>query len=199
MRPDRPKNTKLALKAAALALFAERGYGAVSMRDIAEAVGVRQGAIYNHFASKQDLLVSLMRDHMEAVLAAAEAALDGIDGPSARLKAFARFHVSYHIDYPQDVFIAYMELRSLEPDNLRRITALRARYEALLRAILADGAAKATFSIGDVAVHTRALLAMLTGVTQWYRDGGRMARKAVVDTYVQAALQSVAAPDIPTR
>lgn len=194
MHQDRPKTTKDALSAAALSLFAQRGYGAVSMRDIAEAVGVRQGAIYNHFASKQDLLATLMTTHMEAVLAAADDAIPVSGAPADQLAAFARFHVSYHIDFPDDVFIAYMEMRNLEPDNLRDIKALRARYEDRLKSILAAGTRAGTFAVADVAVQTRALLAMLTGVTQWYRDGGRLTRDAVVDAYVQAALQSVGLP-----
>ena len=41
-------------------LFAARGYAAVSMRDIAEAVGIRVGGLYNHFATKQDILRDLL-------------------------------------------------------------------------------------------------------------------------------------------
>lgn len=50
------------------------------MRDIAAEVGLRQGGIYNHFASKQELLVDLMRTHMETLLTALDAALDGVEG-----------------------------------------------------------------------------------------------------------------------
>lgn len=187
----RRKDTRSEISGCALRLFAERGYAAVSMRDIAEAVGVRQGAIYNHFASKQELLAELMTSHLEAVLRAHEAALAGVTGPVARLEAFARFHVGYHLDYPADVFIAYMELRSLEPEGFRRINAMRSRYEGALRAILAEGAAAGLFSIGDPAVHARALLAMLTGVTVWYREGGRLDRATIIEDYVRATLQSV--------
>lgn len=37
----------------ALELFSTRGYGAVSVRDIAKAVGIRESSIYNHFPSKR--------------------------------------------------------------------------------------------------------------------------------------------------
>ena len=40
-------NTKDEIRRQALRLFAERGYSAISMRELAEAVGVRQGALYN--------------------------------------------------------------------------------------------------------------------------------------------------------
>lgn len=41
------------------ALFQERGYTAVTMRDIAEAVGMRQASLYYHFPSKEELFVSV--------------------------------------------------------------------------------------------------------------------------------------------
>lgn len=186
-RPD----TRNEVRREALRLFAERGYAAVSMRDIGEAVGVRQGAIYNHFASKQDLLADLMTGHMETLIEALDEALDGLDGPVARLAAFVRFHVGYHIDKPDDVFIAYMELRSLEPDHRTRLHTLRDRYEAVLRDILTEGAVHGLFRIPDVAVQTRAIIAMMTGVTVWYREGGRLGRHQTIESYVQMTMQSV--------
>ena len=185
------KDTKAKIRKAALRLFAERGYNAVSMRDLAEAVGMRQGGLYNHFEGKQALLSDLMETHMVALLAARDTAMAGINGTRARLEAFVRHHVAHHLNYPDDVFLAYMEIRSLDTENRTRIVALRNRYEHMLRKILEDGCAEGLFSIGDAAVHARMLLAMMTGVTVWYRDNGRLARDEVVELYLGAALQSV--------
>lgn len=166
------------------------------MRDIAGSVGIRQSAIYNHFPSKQHLLVDLMVSHMERLLEAMRVSV-GTDGsPKERLTAFAWFHVTYHIDQPEDVFLAYMELRSLEPEGRAAIIPLRNAYERTLRDILDAGAEDGTFSIADCSVVTRALLAMLTGVTVWFREPGRLDRKTVADAYVATVLQSVGcAPD----
>lgn len=188
-RPD----TKSLIRQAARRLFARHGYEGVSMRDIALAVGVRQSAIYNHFASKQALLVDLMLGHMEDVLARLAEAVPATGDARNDLAAFTRFHLGYHIDHNEDVFLAYMEVRSLEGEGRRRIVALRDAYEARLRAILERGLTEGRFSIGDPAVHARAVLAMLTGVTTWYRDGGRLDRARVIDTYGRAVLQGAGA------
>lgn len=185
-----PAKTKDMLRQEARRLFARHGYEGVSMRDIAQAVGIRQSAIYNHFPSKQDLLVDLMAAHMERVLAALRAALDVGGGPAARLEAFARFHVTYHMSQTQDVFLAYMELRSLEEPGRARVRKLRSDYEAELIGILTDGVGQG-FKIGDAAVVARAILAMLTGVTVWFRDGAGLTRDAVAEIYVQSVMQSV--------
>lgn len=192
-RPAR-SNTKAELLDRSRELFARHGYEGVSMRDIAGAIGVRQSAIYNHFGSKQELLTELMVSHMERVLSAMQSAVDPMPDAAKKLAAFARFHVMYHIDHPEDVFLAYMELRSLDKNGRDTIYPLRHAYEATLRQILEDGKAQGVFRIGNPAVAARAMLAMLTGVTVWFREDGSLDRGTVADTYVQAALQSVGLP-----
>jgi AcrR family transcriptional regulator len=52
----------------ALTLFSAKGYRAATMRDIAAAVGIRQGAIYNHFKNKEAILETLLNDLMDSAL-----------------------------------------------------------------------------------------------------------------------------------
>lgn len=180
------------VRAAALRLFARHGYAAVSMRQIAAEVGVQAGALYLYTPDKQSLLADLMADHLQALLAALDgAALAG--PPPERLRDFARFHIRFHLERPEAVFIAYMELRSLDPDNFTRIEALRHRYEDALEAILRDGQTSGAFAIPDTRLATMALIAMLTGVTTWFRDGGRLGRDQVAQTYADMAVRSVGA------
>ena len=192
------QSTKTLIRKEALRLFAKQGYSAVSMRELAEAVGMRQGGIYNHFKGKQALLVDLMATHMTSVLEAMDQALAGQDSPADQLTAFARNHVTFHLSSPHDVFLAYMEMRSLEPTNRATIIALRDRYEGTLKAILETGMAEGTFQINDAAVHARMLLAMMTGATVWYQEGGRLSRQDVVDCYLQGVLQSVGLRGVTT-
>ena len=64
------KQTRQRILGSSLKLFARSGYAAVSMREIAEAVGVGPGALYNHFQTKQHILMAIMEEHMRALLAA---------------------------------------------------------------------------------------------------------------------------------
>ena len=52
------------IMAGALAVFAERGYDATRVRDIARRAGVSEGALYSHHASKEDVALALFRTHM---------------------------------------------------------------------------------------------------------------------------------------
>ncbi|MEO0918848.1 MAG: TetR/AcrR family transcriptional regulator [Pseudomonadota bacterium] len=184
-------NTKEELRAHARRLFAKHGYEGVSMRDIAGSVGIRQSAIYNHFPSKQHLLVDLMLNHMKRLLEAMRGAVPAHGPPAERLTEFVRFHVTYHIDQPDDVFLAYMELRSLDADGRAAIVPLRDTYENTLRAILDEGTTSGVFTVPESNVVARGLLAMLTGVTVWFRDSGPLDRETVAAAYVDTALQAV--------
>lgn len=176
---------------AALHLFARHGFAAVSMRQIAREVGVQAGALYNYTPDKQTLLFELMRDHMLDLLAAVQDAPDA--PPLSRLEVFVRFHITFHHARPDAVFIAYMELRNLSPQNFGEIEALRRRYETALERILHAGVAAGAFEVDDPKIATRALIAMLTGVNTWFRSEGRLSLGDVQDQYWTMVRKVVAA------
>lgn len=156
------------LRRAALHLFASRGYAAVSMRQIAAEVGVQAGALYLYTPDKQTLLADILTEHMEDLLVAWEAwPKPRAAPPETRFETFVRFHIRYHLERGAAVFISYMELRNLAPENFERVESLRRRYEAVLTAILADGRASGAFRLQDPKLATFALIAMLTGVNTW--------------------------------
>lgn len=55
------RNTKEIILQEALKLFSQRGYDGVSVRDIAKEVGIRESALYKHYAGKQDIFDSLLK------------------------------------------------------------------------------------------------------------------------------------------
>ncbi|MEM6635614.1 MAG: TetR/AcrR family transcriptional regulator [Pseudomonadota bacterium] len=178
--------------AAAERLFARHGYAAVSMRQIAAEVGVQAGALYNYTVDKQSLLAELMVGHLKELLEAWNQE-PCPDLPLQALESFARFHIRFHLDRPDAVFIAYMELRNLAPENYSVVERLRRDYESVLEDILRDGQRKGVFSVADVRLTTMALIAMLTGVNTWYRDGGRLTRERVERIYWHMVRRAVKA------
>ncbi|MFT4961679.1 MAG: AcrR family transcriptional regulator [Paracoccaceae bacterium] len=186
------------IRETALHLFARYGFAAVSMRRIAGEVGVQAGALYNYMPDKQSLLFGLMQGHMlELMQARSERRVS--EDVIARLEDFTRFHIRFHLEKPDAVFISYMELRNLTPENFAIIEDLRRSYEDTLEAILRDGAASGVLDVADTKIATLAVIAMLNGVNTWYRVGGRlslaeieaiywdMVRKAVLPNGVNAS------------
>ncbi len=180
------------VQAAALQLIAQHGFAAVTMRQIAAQVGVQAGALYNYTPDKQSLLFELMRTHMTDLLAAWDSA-DIQGDPFTRLEGFTRFHIRFHLPRADQVFVAYMELRNLSPENFARIEAMRHRYEDALEEILRAGEAKGVFEMDDTRVTTMALIGMLTGLSHWYRTDGRLPTAKIEAIYWDLVRKAVAA------
>lgn len=177
---------------AALRLIAQHGYAAVSMRQIAAEVGIQAGALYNYTPDKQTLLFDLMQGHMAELLAALKA--EGLQGCAmTQLEAFTRFHIRFHLPRPDQVFVSYMELRNLSADNFASVEALRRQYEDVLENILRAGEAEGVFAVPDTRVTTMALIAMLTGISNWYRAGGRLETNKIEAIYWDMVRRAVTA------
>jgi len=166
----------------AMRLFAQHGFAAVSMRQIATEVGVQAGALYNYTPDKQTLLFDLMQDHMDALLAAWADADPGGD-PRARLEAFTRFHIRFNTQRADAVFVSYMELRNLTEENFEAVSRLRRTYETQAEDILRAGVEAGAFTVAEPRITAMAVIAMLTGVNTWYRAAGRLNMDQVETLY----------------
>ena len=187
------ERTEAAIRDAAAVLIARHGYEAVSMRRLAGEVGVQAAALYRYFPTKEDLLFTLMREHMEALLAAWRTARPAGALPRTRLAAFVENHIAFHIARRHATHVSNMELRSLSPRRLTHILKLRAAYEKELRAILRDGAAAGAFAIDDIELTAMALIQMMTGVIVWFRPDERLSVAGVTETYLEMTMRLVGA------
>ena len=184
------KLTKPKISEIALHLFAERGYAAVSMRQIASKVGLQVGALYNYFPDKQTILSELLINHMENLLQTWHR--QTLPEKSDKLlEFFVDFHIDYHLNRPEEVFIAYMELRNLNPDNFKKIEKLRNKYELILSKILSDGVNKNLFTCEETKIASLAIIGMLKEVNTWYKKDGRISVPEIKNIYQQIVLKAV--------
>jgi AcrR family transcriptional regulator len=185
--------TAAALREAALMLMARHGYEAVTMRQLAAEVGVQPAALYRYFPTKEDLLFTLMREHMEGLLAAWEDARPASPAPSARLAAFVLNHIRFHVERRRSTHVSNMELRSLSRERLTIMLKLRAGYEKELRQILRDGMEDGSFAVEEAALTAMAIIQMITGVIVWFRPDERLSVEEVAETYLGMTLRLVGA------
>ena len=184
------KLTKPKISEIALNLFAERGYAAVSMRQIASKVGLQVGALYNYFPDKQTILSELLIHHMENLLQTWHSQKLP-EKPDKLLEFFVGFHIEYHLNRPEEVFIAYMELRNLSSDNFKKIEKLRNKYELILSKILSDGVNKNLFICEETKIASLAIIGMLKEVNTWYKKDGRISVPEIKNIYQQIVLKAV--------
>ena len=157
--PVRPAHhTRERIEAAALRLFAARGVAGTSMRDIAHEVGVTEGAIYRHFASKDDLARALFLSRYGALARGVEAIRAERADFDGRLEGLVRLFARAFDDDPAGfayVLVSQHEhlrdLASGSPENA---------VEALGR-VFADAMARGEIPKQDVALVTALALGLV--------------------------------------
>ncbi|MBZ9669436.1 TetR/AcrR family transcriptional regulator [Mesorhizobium sp. ES1-3] len=187
------ERTEAAVRDAAVTLIARHGYEAMSMRQLAAEVGVQAAALYRYFPTKEDLLFTLMREHMQGLREAWKQARPAGADPAWQLAAYVRNHIAFHIERRHATHVSNMELRSLSPDRLTQILRMRTAYEKELRSILRDGAEAGVFQIEDTGLTAMALIQMMTGVIVWFRPGERLSIAEVTATYLSMTMRLVGA------
>jgi AcrR family transcriptional regulator len=185
------RSVRESILTAAVQLFAEYGYHAAPLRDIAKITGIQAASIYYHYANKEALLVEIMETHMLQLNANLERILREQHDPLVRLHQAITNHIRLHTSYKNEFFIIDTELRALEGDNRRYMLSLRDHYESLLQELLRDGMERGAFRSSDVKVSSYAIIAMCTEVSTWFRPSGRLSVQEVIDMYSQFIMQGL--------
>jgi len=189
-----------AIRAAAFAQFAERGYPVVTVRDIMKACGLTQGALYNHFKSKDELLhdiIASTQAELERVCQQAVASA-GSD-PRAKLAAFVRAYVMRHCRLRVEALVANREISWLDSERVGDIRRSRRAIRDVVVSILAEGLERGVFDPPqvdgrrDLKALAMALLDQWTHVSMWYGPGGRLSEEQMAQLYGDMALRVVGA------
>jgi AcrR family transcriptional regulator len=176
---------------AACVLFAARGYRGTSMKDIAAELGVRAPSLYNHVASKQDILFAIMDTAMDRAITALEEALTGIDDVAEQLRRATESLVLDFLRYPAEVTVCNNEVRSLDPGHRLAIVAKRDRYAARVRRIIEQGCRAGRFRTQTPQIAAFAVLEMGNGAKSWFKPSGRYPDSYVASEYGEFALRVV--------
>ena len=132
-----------ALVDAALGLAAQRSPADITTGDMAQAVGITQGAVFRHFASKEaiwlavldwtaDTLMSRLQSTADAELAKTEKL-----APLAALQAVFMAHVDFVVAHPGVPRVIFQELQHAQDTALKkRVRGLMQQYRRLLMGVL---------------------------------------------------------------
>ena len=195
VKPTRDgQRTAEAMREAAAELFHTHGYEATSLREVASTVGIQVGSLYNHISGKDQLLSIIMIEVLEDLLVAMDDATQDLDDPVQRLEAAIDCHIRFHAERRRDVFIGNSELRSLAPDDRKRVVALRKRYEEILRELVMAATSSAGGDIVDPKLQVFAIVAIGTHVSSWYLPGRGYSLDAIVDRYTTMIFRQLAMP-----
>jgi AcrR family transcriptional regulator len=191
MAATRGVKTEDGIVTVATRLFYEKGYHATTMRNIAAGLNIQAGSLYNHFASKQDLLLRICYDTTRALYEGAVPRVEAETDPEARMRALIVWHVQFHANDRLAALVADEQLTQLEPRNRRKVQKYRDLHEQLLRSLLTEGRKKLKWQVKDDAVITFGIATMCTQVDTWYREDGRLAPSEIAEIFSDFILRGL--------
>ena len=191
--PTGPSSRSLSVRDAALTLFADRGYHATSMRDIAAELKLQAPSLYNHVTAKQEILRDIMAETMIALMKNVRGVLSTTEDPYDQLRRAAETHVRYHARHHREVRVGNHEIAALEEPHRTTITGLRREYSRLFLRVIERGVEAGVFATRSPLLASYAILQMGIGVSMWFRPGGSLSEDDVVFEYGNIALGVVGA------
>jgi AcrR family transcriptional regulator len=152
-------------------LFREKGFDGTTVRDIADAVGMRSGSPFYHFKSKQEILAAVMEEGLVAGLAETERIVAGDLPPREKFHALVRSHLETVLGEGQDFIpVLLYDWRALSPELQKRIIGLKDRYDERWQHVL--GLLKQAGLIkSDSKLVRLLLLGAINYSMQWYKPG----------------------------
>ena len=148
------------------ALFKEKGYSAVTMRDIAKAMGIKAASLYNHISSKQEILTHIIislaeefTEGMKQIRASGESSID-------KLNSIVKLHVNITSNNAYGMASLNNDWMHLK-DELDYYLKLRLDYEDNFRQIIERGIEEKELQNANAEVMLFSILSTLRSLYIW--------------------------------
>ena len=155
-------------------LFTERGYDAASIRDLAAALAMRPSSLYHH----------LQTDFNHAVMPLFETG----NGPVEMIQDVIAEHIRFSLARRGEVLVNTRERRSLPPDLLGQVNALRREYRDAVVEVIEAGGRQGLFKVSDPKLAAMAVFDMVNGMFQWFRPRDAGDAERIAAAYVKGAV-----------
>ena len=151
-------------------LFREKGFGASSMRDIAEHVGVEAASLYNHIKSKSEILQAICFKVANVFIWHLENVEKSADNTLKKMEVIIRFHIRMMLEQYEYVYISDHEWRHLPEPYLSNFLNQRRNYRKRLSDIIEQGIATNEIKQIEPYVAILTMLSAISGIESWQRS-----------------------------
>ena len=186
---EAPGNRLAQVRAAARLHFAQRGYEAASMRDIAAEAGINIATVYFYCSTKEQLLFDVLQVAMTELLTEFRSALAGA-GPTwtDRLTVAIAFHVRFFAERAFGTTIGVADLNRMTDEHRAEHYALRREYDREFRNIIQAGIEAGEFRPLDAKLVTFGIMGIGLSSGRWYRADGALTPEEIAAQYVDLIL-----------
>jgi TetR/AcrR family transcriptional regulator, cholesterol catabolism regulator len=161
---------------AALALSNQKGFAAMSLRELSAQAGLSMGALYTYFKSKDELLHMIQRQGRMVIRRILQGQMEGVDDPRVLLRKVIRAHLYLSEVMQPWFYFSYMETKNLGEEERKKAIEAELFTEKILIDILKKGREKDVFR----PVETRLAGAVMKAMLQdWYLKRWKYARRRI--------------------
>ena len=179
------------IRTQAAALFRKKGYSSTSMRDIAEAVGIKAASIYNHIQSKQDLLEDLLLS-MAHLFTQGMADIQTTSlSPEEKLEKIIALHVRLSIEHTDAISLITSEWVHLKEPAYTVYRRLRDSYETDFKEVIEQGKKEGIFRRLDTDVILFSTLSTLRWLYSWYSKNSSYNSKNLEEQLCQILINGI--------
>ena len=185
-RPQSPDYDKRreAIVAAAAALYARRGFTGASIADLAQACGSSKSLIYHYFPSKDDILYEVMAAHLDALVDAADDAMQE-GGARERLETLTLAFMRLYVGAQDSHKVLLNELDNLPPERRAEVGAKQRRIIAVVETLIREIRPDLDPSTLPLAM---LFFGMINWTHTWFRPGGKIGAEAIAEMAVDLML-----------
>jgi AcrR family transcriptional regulator len=171
--------------AAALEVFAERGYAETAMEHVSQGAGVTRSVLYDHFSSKKELYVSLLRRQRDEVMSHVAVAAEGEGSAEALFRRAIESFFAFVRDHPVTWRMLFHDYVG-DPEVMAAHTEAQAEASLMMSQRLLGGSG-AFLGMKSLSAEQREIVAHLCGaglkaVARWWRDQPGVPLELVVET-----------------
>lgn len=176
-------------------LFAERGYRATTVRDIADAAGILSGSLYHHFDSKESMVDLVLTGFLDELFGRYEEIVAEGKGPRQTLEAVVVASFEAIDRYPAEVAIYQNEAKYLVGfDRFGYLRDRNRQFRKLWAGILQDGVRAGVFRDDlDIELVYRFIRDTVWVAVHWYRPGGELSAPEIAKQYLAILLEGITA------
>jgi AcrR family transcriptional regulator len=172
-------------------LFREKGFGAASMRDLAEHVGVEAASLYNHIQSKSEILQTICFKVANEFLMNLEAVESSHQSTLKKMETIIRLHIRMMLDQYEFVYIADHEWRHLPEPYLSNFLNQRRNYRKRLGDIVEDGINKGEMKAIESYTAVLVILSAISGIDSWQRSRKSTSAEALEANMVKFLIEGL--------
>jgi len=176
-QPPEQVATRDRILAAAVDVFAHKGYHAAGVEDIVQASGTSKGAFYHYFPSKQGIFLTLMDDLAALVEQGVESAIASEQGAMAKVEAALRIVIETAAEQRDLAKILLVEAVGLGPEFEQKRLEIHSRFARVIKRHLDRAVHEDDIPSQDTTLASQAWMGALNEViAQWLVSGGRQLR-----------------------